>query len=49
MAENEWIFILVAIVFIFFGAKKIPGPCYINGKATDEYERARIDDEKELK
>ena len=49
VAGNEWIFILIAVVVIFFGAKKIPDIAKSIGKATSEYERARIDAERELK
>ncbi|MEM2759509.1 MAG: twin-arginine translocase TatA/TatE family subunit [Nitrososphaerales archaeon] len=49
IAGNEWIFILVAIAVIFFGAKKIPELARSMGKATAEYERARIDAERELR
>ena len=49
VAGNEWIFILIAVAVIFFGAKKIPDIAKSIGKATSEYERARIDAERELK
>lgn len=49
IAGNEWIFILVAIAVIFFGAKKIPELARSMGKATAEYERARIDADRELR
>lgn len=49
IAGNEWIFILVAIAVIFFGAKKIPELARSMGKASAEYERSRIDAERELR
>jgi sec-independent protein translocase protein TatA len=44
----EWIFIIVIIVVIFFGVKKIPELARSFGKATAEYEKARIEAKKEL-
>jgi len=43
----EWIFIIVIIVVIFFGVKKIPELARSFGKATAEYEKARIEAKKE--
>ncbi|NMJ86437.1 MAG: twin-arginine translocase TatA/TatE family subunit [Thaumarchaeota archaeon] len=48
IAGQEWIFVIVAIAVIFFGAKKIPELARSMGKATSEYEKARIDAEKEI-
>ena len=36
----EWIFIIVIIVVIFFGVKKIPELARSFGKATAEYENS---------
>jgi sec-independent protein translocase protein TatA len=44
----EWILIIVIIVVIFFGVKKIPELARSFGKATAEYEKARIEAKKEL-
>ena len=44
----EWIFIIVIIVVIFFGVKKIPELARSFGKATAEYEKARIEAEKRI-
>jgi sec-independent protein translocase protein TatA len=44
----EWIFIVVIIVVLFFGVKKIPQLARSFGKASTEYEKARIEAKKEL-
>jgi Sec-independent protein secretion pathway components len=44
----EWLFIIVIIVVVFFGVKKIPELARSFGKATAEYEKARIEAKKEL-
>jgi sec-independent protein translocase protein TatA len=44
----EWIFIIVIIVVVFFGVKKIPELARSFGKATAEYEKARIEAKREL-
>jgi sec-independent protein translocase protein TatA len=44
----EWIFIIIIIVVIFFGVKKIPELARSFGKATAEYEKARIEAKREL-
>jgi len=46
---NEWlILIIIAVVFIF-GAKKIPELAKTFGKAKGEFEKGKIEGEKELK
>jgi sec-independent protein translocase protein TatA len=45
----EWIFIVVIVVVIFFGAKKIPDLARGFGKATTEFEKARIEAKRELR
>lgn len=46
---NEWlILIIIAVVFIF-GAKKIPELAKTFGRAKGEYEKGKIEGEKELK
>ncbi len=44
----EWILIIVIIVVVFFGVKKIPELARSFGKATSEFEKARIEAKKEL-
>ena len=47
-AGFEWILIIVVIVVLFFGVKKIPQLARSFGKATSEYEKARIEAKREL-
>ena len=44
----EWIFIIVIIVVLFFGVKKIPQLARSFGKASAEYEKAKIEAKREL-
>jgi sec-independent protein translocase protein TatA len=44
----EWVIIAVIIVVLFFGIKKIPELAKSFGKATAEYEKARIEAKREL-
>ena len=44
----EWIFIIIALVVVFFGVKKIPEIARSFGKATAEYEKAKIEAKREL-
>ncbi len=44
----EWLIIIAVIVVVFFGVKKIPELARSFGKATAEYEKARIEAKKEL-
>ncbi|HET8794663.1 MAG TPA: twin-arginine translocase TatA/TatE family subunit [Nitrososphaeraceae archaeon] len=44
----EWIFIILIIIVIIFGAKKIPELARSFGKATSEFEKARIQSKKEI-
>jgi sec-independent protein translocase protein TatA len=44
----EWIFIILIIVVIIFGAKKIPELARSLGKATSEFEKARVLSKKEI-
>lgn len=46
---QEWIFIIVIAVVFIFGAKKIPELAKTFGKAKGEYEKGKIEGEKELK
>jgi len=45
----EWIWIVVIIAVLLFGAKKIPQLAKTFGKAKGEYEKGRIEGDKELK
>ena len=44
----EWIIIVGLIVVVFFGVKKIPELARSFGKATAEFEKARIEAKREL-
>ena len=44
----EWIIVIVLIVVVFFGVKKIPELARSFGKATAEFEKARIEAKREL-
>jgi len=48
VAGAEWIWIIVIIVVFLFGAKKLPGLARSFGKAKGEYEKGRIEGDKEL-
>ena len=48
VAGPEWIFIIVVIAVLLFGAKKIPQLAKTFGKAKGEYEKGRIEGDKEL-
>ncbi len=49
IAGQEWIWIIVAIAVLIFGAKKIPELARTFGKAKGEYEKGKIEGDKELK
>jgi sec-independent protein translocase protein TatA len=49
VAGAEWIWIIVIIAVLLFGAKKIPQLAKTFGKAKGEYEKGRIEGDKELK
>ena len=49
VAGQEWIWIIVVIAVLLFGAKKIPKLAKTFGKAKGEYEKGRIEGDKELK
>jgi sec-independent protein translocase protein TatA len=49
IAGAEWIWIIVAIGVLIFGAKKIPELARTFGKAKGEYEKGKIEADKELK
>lgn len=44
----EWVIIIVVIIVIFFGVKKVPEIARSLGKASSEYQKARIEAEREL-
>jgi sec-independent protein translocase protein TatA len=45
---TEWIIIIVVIAVVIFGAKKVPEIARSFGRATTEYEKAKIEAKKEL-
>lgn len=48
IAGQEWIFIIVIAVVFIFGAKKIPELARTFGKAKGEFEKGKIEGDKEL-
>jgi len=44
----EWLFIIIIILVLFFGVKRIPEIARSVGKASAEYEKARIQAKNEL-
>jgi sec-independent protein translocase protein TatA len=44
----EWLFIFIVVLVLFFGVKKIPEIAKSFGRATTEYEKARIQARHEL-
>ena len=44
----EWVLLIVVIIVVFFGVKKIPQLARSFGKATGEYEKARTQAKNEL-
>ncbi|MFB5599054.1 MAG: twin-arginine translocase TatA/TatE family subunit [Nitrososphaeraceae archaeon] len=44
----EWIFIIVIIVVLFFGVKKIPELAKSFGKASAEFQKAKLEAKREL-
>lgn len=45
---TEWIMIVVVIIVVFFGVKKIPELARSFGKATGEYEKAKLEAGREI-
>ena len=45
----EWIWIVIIAGILIFGAKKIPELAKTLGKAKGDYEKGRIESEKDLK
>ena len=48
MRGMEWIFVVIIVVVIFFGVKKIPELARAFGKAGSEFEKAKIEAKREL-
>jgi sec-independent protein translocase protein TatA len=46
---TEWIVIIVVIGIVIFGAKKVPDIARSFGRATTEYEKAKIEAKNELR
>ena len=49
IAGQEWIIVIVLVAILIFGAKKIPELAKTFGKAKGEFEKGKIEGEKELK
>lgn len=49
IAGQEWIFIIIIAGILIFGAKKIPELARTLGKSRTEYEKGKVEAEKELK
>ena len=49
IAGQEWIILVIIIAVFIFGAKKIPELAKTFGKAKGEFEKGKIEGEKELK
>ncbi|MEM0030413.1 MAG: twin-arginine translocase TatA/TatE family subunit, partial [Candidatus Nitrosocaldus sp.] len=45
----EWIWIIIIVGVLLFGAKKIPELARSLGRATGEYEKARLEAEREIR
>ena len=44
----EWVFLAVIVAVLFFGVKKVPELARSFGKARGEYDKARIESQKEV-
>ncbi len=49
MGYDQIIIVVIVIVALLFGAKKIPELARTFGKAKGEFEKAKLESEKELK
>ena len=49
IAGSEWIILVVVVVVLLFGAKKLPELARSVGRATGEFQKGKVDVEKELK
>ena len=45
----EWVWIIVIVGVLLFGAKKIPELAWTLGKSKGEFEKGKIEGDKELK
>jgi len=45
----EWVFIGIVVIVLIFGAKKLPQLSRAFGRAKGDYEKGRIESEKDLK
>ena len=48
VAGAEWVWIIVIVAVLVFGAKKIPELAKTLGKAKGEFEKGKIEGDKEL-
>jgi len=48
VAGAEWVWIIVIVAVLIFGAKKIPELAKTLGKAKGEFEKGKIEGDKEL-
>jgi len=48
VAGAEWIWIIVIVAILIFGAKKIPELAKTLGRAKGEFEKGKIEGDKEL-
>lgn len=44
----EWVFLAVVIAVLFFGVKKLPEPARSFGRAKGEYDRTKMESQREL-
>ncbi len=49
VAGAEWLWIIVIVAVLIFGAKKIPEHAKTLGKAKGDFEKGKIESEKDLK
>lgn len=49
IAGQEWIFIIIIAAILIFGAKKIPELAKTLGKSRMEYEKGKLEAEREFK
>ena len=49
ISGESWIFVIIIVAVLIFGAKKIPELARTFGKAKGEFEKGKIESEKELK
>ena len=49
ISGEPWIFVIIIVAVLIFGVKKIPELARTFGKAKGEFEKGRLESEKELK